>query len=145
MNNVFSSNQKTKQTTGNDHSVSLVQMQASLDFDDLKAFKKNSNVGSGQPIIEESSPNEETGNFDVSRDSARFKPNESRCHYMEEENNMSPSRSENGRREVTNNEEENNNMLRRSARGSIAKNTNRKSNRRSGKVLPPENEQNCCR
>ena len=47
MNNVFSSNQKTKQTTGNDHSVSLVQMQASLDFDDLKAFKKNSNVGSG--------------------------------------------------------------------------------------------------
>ncbi len=114
--NVFSSNQKTKATTGNDHSVSLVQMQASLDFDDMKAFKKNNNAGSGQPIMEESHPNEETGNFDMSRDSARFKPNESRCHYMEEENNMSPTRSENGRKDLTNMEDENNNLLRRSNR-----------------------------
>ncbi len=44
-------------------------MQASLDFEDLKAFKKKELAQ--HPITEETSPNEadNTGNFDYSTDS----------------------------------------------------------------------------
>ena len=60
-------------------------MQASMDFDEIKALKlKNKENLAQQPIFEESHPNDDTGNFDHSRESAKFKPNESRTHYMDD-------------------------------------------------------------
>mmetsp|Transcript_3918 Transcript_3918/g.4650 ORF Transcript_3918/g.4650 Transcript_3918/m.4650 type:complete len:132 (+) Transcript_3918:1548-1943(+) len=63
-----------------DQSVSLVQMQDSMAFDDLKGMKKK--ASEVQPIIEEGSPHDSqmTGNFDNSADSGKL-VNQS-AHYM---------------------------------------------------------------
>ena len=63
-----------------------------MDFDEIKALKlKNKENLAQQPIFEESHPNDDTGNFDHSRASAQFKPNESRAHYMEDGGTVSPA------------------------------------------------------
>ena len=67
---IFSQNSKVKlPDTHEDQSVSLVQMQDSMAFDDLKGLKKGSrpvHTDIQHPIIEESSPHDSqmTGAFD---------------------------------------------------------------------------------
>lgn len=73
------------QKGGYDASVSLVQMQDSMAFDDIKAMKKNTNANmpDNEPILEENSQNQSkiTGQFERSIDNSRV--NQSQAHYME--------------------------------------------------------------
>lgn len=70
---------------GYDQSVSLVQMQDSMAFDDIKGLKKGRNNDFQKPIMEESSPHDSqmTGNFDMSNEKINGGVNDSK-HYMED-------------------------------------------------------------
>lgn len=113
-------------------------MSDSMQFEDIKGLKKQSMTKQVPETVVEEAHNDSqlTGNFDQSRESAG--------HYMMGggQNKVPGSPSQPGGQTVHYTQLEN--PLTGSLRGSIVKDNNRKSNRKSGKAIPPEGSQNCC-